>query len=586
MVRFCDKISVEFASGKTLEIPFAESMEASVGEYWGRFFLTEVESDVWEIGAVLSAKGEVCDPASRITTVSMTLPWRETDRVLTQGPAFAEGIWPLEKLPDSLEFRDFFAFFHTEDPKDGLTLLPKLPARFRSGILLEREAGILKVRGYTEIPLSFRGDICCQTWRLYPDRDPVDALQNAAADFGTSEPMEPSVGWSTWDYYFTSATETDVKENTDFIAADPILREKVRYIALDDGWQQREGDWREGIRYPGGLKNLVSYIREKGFEAGIWIAPTRLHNLCGTVMRRHDFLVRDEYGDPVMDEDMFVLDPTHPDGEAFLRETFSYLGSCGFTFYKLDFISNLLPVRRFHDPNACPFDALRRLFQIARESVPAGSHLMGCSLPYGMGQGVADSRRTGWDIHNVWCHIEACLGTYLPQFAANGRIYRNDLDYLVVRGGETSEDPQTNVLNPKAGYNRANPKAFAWRSGEDFSYTEAKTWCTALLMSGSDIFLGDALAKLNDRGLALVRKTVAAADFVAAVPVLDGERIPAVWRKENWLYVFNFTKQERQFCLEAKGTWRELFDGAVYGEEAGQLRLTVPAHGAACLEAI
>ena len=41
----------------------------------------------------------------------------------------------------------------------------------------------------------------------------------------------------------------------------------------------------------------------------------------------------DDYGDPVMDEDMFVLDPTHPDGEAFLRETFSYLAGCGFTFY-------------------------------------------------------------------------------------------------------------------------------------------------------------------------------------------------------------------------------------------------------------
>ena len=184
---------------------------------------------------------------------------------------------------------------------------------------------------------------------------------------------------------------------------------------------------------------------------------------------------------------------------------------------------------------------------------------------------------------------------YIYSDTQNGDVM-NDAIYTTITTVEerfnvninvTSEtDPQTNVLNPKAGFNRANPKAFAWRSGEDFSYTEAKTWCAALLMSGSDIFLGDALAKLNDRGLELVRKTVAAADFVAAVPVLDGERIPAVWRKENWLYVFNFTKQERQFCLEAKGTWRDLFDGAVYGEEAGQLRLTVPAHGAACLEAI
>ena len=586
MLHFFQKISLVFASGKTLEIPVGKALEVSAGEYACRFSVREVAPKVWEIGATLSAEGEVRDPVSGITTVSMALPWQETDRVLTQGPDFAEGVQSVDQLPESLEFRDFFAFFDGENPARGLTLLPKLPAKFRSVIQLDREGDVLKVRCCTEIPSSFRGEICCQTWRLYLDRDPVEALEAAALEFGTLKPMEPSVGWSTWDYYFTSATEADVKENTDFIAADPVLGEKVRYIALDDGWQQREGDWREGIRYPGGLKNLVSYIREKGFEAGIWIAPTRLHNLCGTVMRRHDFLVRDEYGDPVMDEDMFVLDPTHPDGEAFLRETFSYLGSCGFTFYKLDFVSNLLSVRRFHDPKAGPFDALGRLFQIARETVPAGSHLMGCSLPYGVEPGVADSRRTGWDIHNVWCHIEACLGKYLPQFAANGRLYRNDLDYLVVRGPDTSEDPQTNVLNPKAGFNRANPGPFAWRAGEDFSYEEAKTWCTALLMSGSDIFLGDALPKLNDRGLALVQKTLAAADFLPAAPVLDGSRIPAVWRKKNKLYVFNFTMQERQFRLKATGSWRDLLDDTLWEAENGELVLTIPTHGAACLEAI
>jgi hypothetical protein len=115
---------------------------------------------------------------------------------------------------------------------------------------------------------------------------------------------------------------------------------------------------------------------------------------------------------------------------------------------------------------------------------------------------------------------------------------------------------------------------------------EAKTWCTALLMSGSDIFLGDALPKLNARGLELVRKTLAAADFVAAVPVLDGERIPAVWRKEKWLYVFNFTDEERALVLEAGGRWRELFDGDILEAVNGTLSLTLPAHGAACLEVI
>lgn len=581
-----DRICVELASGKTLELPVS-SGTVRMEEYRGSISAVETEPGVFEIASTMIPQGEPEDPIVRITTVFLDLPWEADDRVLVKGRLNAQGIYPVDGIPDTVESEYFFGFFPTENPEKGLTLLAKLPCKFRSNIHLKREGNLLKVCAYTDIPLSFRGEIVCQSWRLYQNRNPVEALVHAAEDFSTREPFENPVGWSTWDYYFTSATEDDVKKNVDFIAADPVLREKVRYIALDDGWQQREGDWREGIRYPGGLKALVSYIREKGFEAGIWLAPTRLHQLCGTVMRRHGFLVRNEYGDPIMDEDMYVLDPTHPDGEAFLRETFSYLGSCGFTFYKLDFVSNLVKfASRFYDRNAGPFDALRRLFRIARESVPAGSHLMGCSLPYGVGGGVADSQRTGWDIHNVWSHVGRCLGVYIPQFAANGRIYRNDLDYLVVRGPETSDDPQTNVLNPKAGYQKAHPNPLGWREGEDFSYVEAKTWCAALLMAGSSVFLGDDLSKLNERGLELVRKTVAAADFVPAVPVLDGDRIPAVWRKENWLYVFNFTGEQREFTLSAEGVWRELFDGTAYASQHGCLRLTLPAHGAACLEAI
>lgn len=581
-----DKICVEFASGMKRELPVSNGT-ARMEEYRCRFSAAETETDVFEISAAMIPQGEPEDPIVRITTVLLELPWTADDRVLGKGPLRAQGIYPVDGIPESVESEIFFGFFSARNPENGVTLVAKLPCKFRSNIRLERAGDLLRVCAYTDIPLSFRGEIPCQTWRLYRNRNPVEALEQAAEEFAAQEPFENPVGWSTWDYYFTSATEDDVKKNVDFIAADPVLREKVRYIALDDGWQQREGDWREGIRYPGGLKALVSYIREKGFEAGIWLAPTRLHHLCGTVMRRYGFLVRDEYGDPIMDEDMYVLDPTHPDGEAFLRETFSYLGGCGFSFYKLDFVSNLVKLAgRFYDRSAGPFDALRRLFRIARESVPAGSHLMGCALPYGVGAGVADSRRTGWDIHNVWSHVSRCLGAYIPQFAANGRIYRNDLDYLVVRGPETSDDPQTNVLNPRAGYQKAHPNPMGWREGEDFSYTEAKTWCAALLMAGSSLFLGDDLPKLNARGLELARKTVAAADFVPAVPVLDGDRIPAVWRKKNWLYVFNFAGEPREFVLEAKGSWRELFDGTVYGTENGCLRLALPAHGAACLEAI
>ena len=564
------------------------------GEYAGLLEVERQDEKTFSFRCTWTPVGTPADKLRAASVLRLCLPWDADTRAFVNGETFQEGIFSVGELPEHTHCRDFFTIYQKGMVSDGLTLTTKLPAKFASRLELDRSSADISLNAETTIPYSYEGPIVCQEWILALHTDSAVAFLNAAQRCAVDKHFEQPVGWSTWDYFFTSATQEDVKANADFIASDSVLREKIHYIALDDGWQQREGDWRSGIRYPDGLKTLVSYLRERGFEAGIWIAPTRLHNLCGTVMRRHDFLVRDEFGDPVADEDMYVLDPTHPDGEAFLRETFTYLADCGFTYYKLDFISNMLTcANRFYDTSAGPYDALRRLFTIVRETVPAGSHLAGCSLPYATGAGIADSRRTGWDIHNVWGHVKACVGTYIPQFAANGKIHRNDLDYLVVRGPDTSCDPQTNVLNPSAGANKANkPQGFVWRGGEDFSLTEARTWCTIMLMTGSSLFLGDHLPALEPAGLELLHITLREADFTAAVPVFDGNTIPAVWYKQesNKLYVFNFTDTEATFELDPVslglpgGRYIDPFTQDIWNADTG--RIVLPAHGSACLHAL
>lgn len=596
---------IEFESGKILSFSELNNLKvketlqevlvtAEIPGYKAELSVSRAEKDVFSFKAALTAEGVTDDKVHKITTVKITAPYNN-DTMMYVNHQFKEGVCTIEEIPEDCSCRDFCSFYQADSPDCAVTFSSKLPAKFKSDISVSRGDGAFTVSLSTTVPYTYEGKIICQEWIMSVNMPVSAALIKNADRCATDKPFENPVGWSTWDYYFTSATEDDVKENVDFIAADETLSKAVRYIALDDGWQQREGDWRSGIRYPGGLKSLVDYIREKGFEAGIWIAPTRLHFICGTVMRRNDFLVRNEYGDPIMDDDMFVLDPTHPDGEKFLRETFTYLAECGFTFYKLDFISNMLTcAERFYDKSAGPFDALARLFEIVRETVPEGSHVMGCSLPYAMGAGVADSRRTGWDIHNVWGHIKVCVSSYIPQFAANGRIYRNDLDYLVVRGADTSSDTMTNVINPKTGYNAAHPAdGFVWRQGADFNYTEAKTWCTVMLMAGSSVFLGDKLPLLNEKGLDLVKKTVASADFCAAIPVFGADTVPEVWYKSSQgkLYIFNFTENKKDYTikleelmLESKESYTDLFTGKEYKPVNGVLSVSLDAHDSLCLE--
>ena len=50
------------------------------------------------------------------------------------------------------------------------------------------------------------------------------------------------MGWNSWDYYFADVSEQDMIENMEEIRRDPVLREYLRYIVVDMGWEHREGD--------------------------------------------------------------------------------------------------------------------------------------------------------------------------------------------------------------------------------------------------------------------------------------------------------------------------------------------------------
>lgn len=591
-------VEVEFVSGKKwslnqMAVGFISSqsnmcIHAELDEYQADFFYQKVQNDVVSCKAVLTPKTDCVKDKIRKITSLKAFGFYSQDALLIKQDFTDSGVVERQKKDKKGLSENYLSIYEKNGQDNAVTFTGCLQAKFYSHVAYEQRKNGILFRLETSIPVSFVGKIESEEWTVHLHSSTVDALEQSVREYPKTNEFVKPIGWSTWDYYFTSATENDVKANVDFIAGNKTLKEKVRYVAIDDGWQQREGDWICGARYPSGLKSLVSYIQEKDMEAGVWIAPTRLHFLCGTVMRRHDFLVRNDLGDPIMDEDMYVLDPTHPDGEKFLRETFAYLKDCGFTFYKLDFVSNLLKCDRFYDKSAGPYDALRKLFNIARECIGQESHLMGCSLPYCIGKGVADSRRAGLDIHNTFSHLKKCLEMAWYQFASNERVHRLDLDYLIVRGKDTTDDKQTNVLNPLQGlYQAEQTDKFRWRDGEDFSYNEAKCWCAILLMSGSSLFLGDNLQRLNEKGLSLVYTVLKYADFHSSTPVLSGgEGLPEIWKKKETgsVYVFNFGDEQKEHVLQIEnGRYYDAFENKEYVVSNGTLCLSIQPHDCICL---
>jgi hypothetical protein len=400
------------------------------------------------------------------------------------------------------------------------------------------------------------------------------------------------IGWNSWDYYFSSVSLNDLIENMDAICADASLRERIEYIVLDMGWEHAWGEWQPNYRFPGGLERVVKEITARGFTPGIWTAPICVHGLSKTALRHPEILVKNEHGDPQpsLESGHFIADPTHPAGEAFLREVYARLHRIGFRLFKVDFVNDLTRNRRYHDPEAGPYDAMRALFRIIRDCVGDESHIIGCSLPAEAGAGIADSGRIGIDIHNQWSHVEWVCDFLQWSGWLHGRVWINDADFLVVRGRDTSLEAETNVTNPNA----HNPHPPRWRRGPVFTLDEARTWASMVAMSGGSVFLGDQISLLNDAGRGLIR-TVIEPTGVAAEPLdLCDDRRAALWLqrlpRESRLTVINWRDEAatrmldlRAWTGDAPALVRELWTGAEMSPSNGEIKLHLPAHGCAVL---
>ena len=483
---------------------------------------------------------------------------------------------------------EFHISIGVESDENALSLINEIPSKFYSAYIFKEKDGVLEVGFATDFPFTYTGEYKTETTCVYAGLSAVKAIEKSTESIA-EENFEKPIGWSTWDYYFRDVSDECIRENLEFISNDEYLKEQIKYIAIDDGWHQTDGDWFEGGRIKSGLKSTVEYIHENGYKAGIWTAPVRVEMLSGSAMRKiYPALVRNSFGDPLVYDAMYVLDPTHPIGEQFVRDIYLNLAKNNFDFYKIDFLDYLVHSDYFYDQDAGHYDVLRKLLSMIRECVGKDAHLMGCNMPYGVGKGFVQSRRVGLDIHNHWGHIKKCTEFYLPQFASHNKLYFNDIDYLVVRGMETGDDSEpNNVTNPNYYcVKQLNPKHFVWRYGEDFDFNEAKFWATMVLMSGSSIFLGDRLSRLNEKGLGLIKNTIKNADFKSATPLdILKTPLPDVWYKTNQLFVFNWLDSEQTFKVDLSkvglsdiSQFTELYTGETFRTSNGYLTVTLQAH--------
>ena len=344
-------------------------------------------------------------------------------------------------------------------------------------------------------------------------------------------PAEPQpAGWNSWDYYRWTISEDEVMKNAEFIAADPVLSKHVKRIIVDDGWQYCYGEWEPNPLFKSGMDTLAKNLRKLGFTPGLWICPGIAEPHSIIAQWQTDWLAMSEGGDPClsftcMRRNGFILDPTLPEVKKWLFDLFTKYADMGYGYFKTDFLMPVCRAPRYHRevPRG---QIIRELMTPITDAIRGKADLLGCGYDYTGGCDLVRMVRAGGDIHATWNNVRANAVSLAARFWASNTVWVTDPDFCVCRGPETSADPDIGRLRciyvfvtPEETRRGIRPD-YPWSFGFDTILAhEAQGLLSLALMNGGAVNLSDKLYVLNDVGLDLVRRTVAAPHGSAPVPV-------------------------------------------------------------------
>lgn len=367
---------------------------------------------------------------------------------------------------------------------------------------LEARSNWLPVR-----PLRSGGDTATLRFAFDPAGDGMSALELLFAPvlvdrdrFAAPAPA----GWCSWYQLFDRVTEADILANLDACASlfDPRY---LRYVQLDDGYQQAAGRWDTNDKFPHGHRWLTDRVHAKGFQAGLWIAPFAVTERSGIPAAHPEWLLRSG-GAPVTHGSnatwggtVYALDPAYRDVREWLRDLARrVVNEWGYDYLKIDFLLYATSGDA-HVGGATHAEAYRAGLAAIREGLGPDAFLLGCGAPLQHAVGAVSGMRIGTDVDASWDGIQApTRATALRRFYHRGAWF-NDPDCLVVR--------------------------------PPLSLDEARVWTTIVALSGGMALLSDDLPRLPVDRVALLQRALPVAPVRGRAVDLgqsDAELAPAI----------------------------------------------------------
>lgn len=240
-------------------------------------------------------------------------------------------------------------------------------------------------------------------------------------------------GYTSWYNYFQNINEDIILRDLNGL---DFAKEKVSVFQIDDGYETFVGDWLDPnpSKFPHGMKYIADKVHEKGYKAGLWLAPFSCQKVSRIAKEHPDWLVGNEFGKPYLGVlswgGAYILDIYNEEVRQYLTRVFdTVLNEWGFDMVKLDFLySQCILPRKGKTRGEIMHDALSFLRTAVGDKI-----LLGCGVPMTASFGIADACRISCDVDlsykdKIYNRVQVSNEMLGAQHAINNSIFRRHLN--------------------------------------------------------------------------------------------------------------------------------------------------------------
>ena len=375
---------------------------------------------------------------------------------------YTRGIGPLpEIMIRGVGLRSYGDYFFVDYPQRPGLSHGESWCYFREGERLRLFASLDERPGYTlfrydvgssllEIRRDCRGQRCGGDFHALDLFHAEGGEQEVFDAWFTALGVQPRTrqrlaGYTSWYNRYQDISEESIEQDLQGCAS--LLRPGDLF-QIDDGWESAVGDWLEpdGKKFPKGMKAAAEAIHEKGFLAGLWLAPFVAQRSSRLLREHPDWFLRPQ-GRPWLAGigwgGFFALDFDHPQVRDYLKRVFrQVLDDWGYDLVKLDFLYAAAP---FGSESESRAGRMIRAMEFLRE-LCGEKLILGCGVPLMPAFGLVDYCRVSCDVGLDWngsrlmqrtnrerVSTRQAIGSTIFRRQLNGRAWLSDPDVFFLR---------------------------------------------------------------------------------------------------------------------------------------------------------